>query len=178
MRSCKQTRLQSPKIEAEVSWDLAPNRTQGVDDSLVQNFEFGATLPLADSFVIRMKWIYHREYASNSLVGHDDTTRFSVNEKWHMETIKDCGDCCLRFLKFLLFEARASRETQLLPSHINRNRCQMSSLCPSRGRLSGIELRTDWHSTAKSAAVQSCSSFDIIHLSSGAFSPCHCLVKP
>jgi hypothetical protein len=53
---------------------LAPNRTQGVDGSLVQNFEFGATFPLADSFVIRMEWIYRREYASNSLVNHDDTT--------------------------------------------------------------------------------------------------------
>jgi hypothetical protein len=66
--------LQSPKIEAEVFFAPAPNRTQGVDGSLVQNFEFGATFPLADSLVIRMKWIYLRESASDSLVGHDDTT--------------------------------------------------------------------------------------------------------
>jgi hypothetical protein len=35
---------------------------------------------------------------------------------------------------------------KLLPLHINRNTCQISSLCSSRGRLSGIELRTGWHS--------------------------------
>jgi hypothetical protein len=171
-----------------VSWAPAPNRTQGADGSLVQNFEFGATFPLADSFVIRMKWIYRREYASNSLVGHDDTTWFSVTEKWRMEIIKDCGNGCLRFLTFLLFEARARHRLadntstsvhvskvqkynfpkrfnykfwlrkvlimiksylKLLPSHIHRNRCKMSSLCPSRGRLSGIELRMGWHNVLR-----------------------------
>jgi hypothetical protein len=30
---------------------------------------------------------------------------------------------------------------KLLPPHKNRNRCQMSSLCPSRGRLSGINSK-------------------------------------
>jgi hypothetical protein len=94
-------------MEAEVCWASAPNRSQGVDGSLVRNVEFGATFPLADSFVIRMKWIYRQEYASESLVGHDDTTWFSVAVKWHMEIIKDCGGGCLRFLKFLLFETRA-----------------------------------------------------------------------
>jgi hypothetical protein len=38
---------------------------------------------------------------------------------------------------------------KLLPSHINRNRCQMSSSCPPRSRISGIEIRTGWHMVKK-----------------------------
>jgi hypothetical protein len=66
---------------------------------------------LADSFVIRMEWIYRREYASNSLVNHDDTTWFSVTNKWHMEIIKAAVTAACSYWTF--YYLRHARDTGL-----------------------------------------------------------------
>jgi hypothetical protein len=74
----------------------------GGDGNGVQNFGFGATFPLADSFITRMKWIYRQETASNSVVGHDDMTCFHVTEIWHVVAVKDCDNDYPSLLKSLV----------------------------------------------------------------------------
>jgi hypothetical protein len=72
-------RLHPPKCLDEVCRSHATTRTQGGDGNKVRNFEFGANLPLADSFVIWMNLSYRREAASNSLAGDDDMTSIPRN---------------------------------------------------------------------------------------------------
>jgi hypothetical protein len=44
---------------------------------------------------------------------------------------------------------------KLLPLHINRNRCQLSSLCSSRCSLSGIKLRNGRHNIRLKVPIKS-----------------------